>query len=185
MPADPLPTFKYHPDPIATGSVEQSDVKCARCGQPRGYVYTGPTYGEDEYDHNLCPWCIADGSAHAKLGVTFHDEASIPGSDFLGAPRVSEAIIAEVSQRTPGFTAWQQEQWFTCCGDAAAFLGRAGRRELKAQYPEAIPALKETHGLGGEEWDQIFQALHKDGSPTAYVFQCLHCGKYGAYFDSD
>ena len=72
-----------------------------------------------------------------------------------------------------------------CCSDAAAFLGRAGRKELKAFYPDAIHALKQAHGLGGEEWDEIFQAMDKDGSPTAYVFQCLRCGKYGAYYDCD
>ena len=180
-----LPKFKYHPNPLATGSIEKSDTPCACCKRTRGYVYTGPTYGEDEYDHNLCPWCIADGSAHGKLRVTFHDDAGIPGSDFIESPPVSEVVIAEVTQRTPGFTAWQQEQWFTCCSDAAAFLGRAGRKELKAFYPEVIAALKQVHGLGGEEWDEIFQAMDKDGSPTAYVFQCLHCGKYGAYYDSD
>ena len=110
---------------------------------------------------------------------------AIPGSDFAGAPDVSEAVIAEVSQRTPGFTAWQQEQWFTCCSDAAAFMGRAGRKELKSLYPEAIESLRENYGLDGEEWDEVYEALHKDGSPTAYVFKCLHCGKYGAYYDND
>ena len=185
MPAEPLPTFKYHPDPLATGSIEKSDDECACCGQARGYIYTGPAFGEEYDDEPICPWCIADGRAHEELGVTFHDEASIPGSDFTGAPDVSEAVIAEVSQRTPGFTGWQQEQWFTCCSDAAAFIGRAGRKELKSLYPQAIESLRENHGLDGEEWDEIYEALDKDGSPTAYVFKCLHCGKYGAYYDND
>ncbi len=31
-----LPTFKYHPDPLATGSVIESNVECVCCGQARG-----------------------------------------------------------------------------------------------------------------------------------------------------
>ncbi len=35
------------------------------------------------------------------------------------------------------------------------------------------------------DWQTFFDALERDGSPTAYVFQCLLCGKYGAYQDCD
>ncbi|MFZ2642415.1 MAG: CbrC family protein [Verrucomicrobiia bacterium] len=27
--------------------------------------------------------------------------------------------------------------------------------------------------------------MNKDGSPTAYVFQCLHCGRHHGYSDCD
>lgn len=37
-----LPKFKYHPDPVATGHLVESDTACACCGQVRGYIYTGP-----------------------------------------------------------------------------------------------------------------------------------------------
>ena len=40
-----LPTFKYHPDPIASGSVEPSETECVCCGKARGYVYTANAYG--------------------------------------------------------------------------------------------------------------------------------------------
>ena len=185
MTTEPLPNFKYHPNPLATGSVVKSDAECVSCGRRRGYTYAGPAYAKKAYDHCICPWCIADGSAHAKLGVTFHDEASVPGSDFAGSPEVSEEVIAEVCRRTPGFCGWQQEQWFTCCSDAAAFLGRAGRKELKAFWPEAAEALRRSAGLVGEEWDELLKSLSRDAGPTAYVFQCLHCGRYGAYHDYD
>lgn len=187
MSAEPLPKFKYHPDPAATGSIIRSDNECVCCGRARGYVYAGPTYSREEYNECICPWCIADGSAHAKLGVTFHDEASVPGESFPGATEVGEEVIAELCHRTPGYTAWQQEQWFTCCDDAAAFLGRAGRKELKKLWPGAIPALQESSGLDPEEeeWEELYESLDKDGSPTAYVFRCLHCGAYGAYYDCD
>lgn len=185
MSSESLPTFQYHPDPISTGSVARSDQQCVVCRESRGYVYTGPVYADGEYDESICPWCIADGSAHEELGATFHDGAAVPGSDFLTAPPVDDAIIAEVCERTPGFSGWQQEQWFTCCSDAAAFLGRAVSRELKTLWPEAIPSLQESTGMVGEEWDELLESLDRKSGPTAYVFRCLHCGKYGAYQDSD
>ena len=35
-----LPTFRYHPDPVATGAVVESDVTCVVCEKQRGYVRT-------------------------------------------------------------------------------------------------------------------------------------------------
>jgi uncharacterized protein CbrC (UPF0167 family) len=43
----------------------------------------------------------------------------------VGVPNdVPQAVLEEVSQRTPGFLGWQQERWLYHCSDAAAFLGR-------------------------------------------------------------
>jgi uncharacterized protein CbrC (UPF0167 family) len=104
-----LPTFKYHPDPLATGSVIKSDAECVCCGEARGYVYAGPVYAEEEYEQSICPWCIADGSAHDDLGATFTDEDGIGGHGEWDD--VQQDVIDEVAHRTPGFTGWQQEQW--------------------------------------------------------------------------
>jgi uncharacterized protein len=177
-----FPTFKYHPDPIATGSIVASATTCACCDEPRGYVYTGPVYAEDDYDDSICPWCIADGSAHEKLGASFTDEDGI-GSDGAWS-EVSDEVINEVAYRTPGFSAWQQEQWWTHCGDAGQYLGKAGKHELIAFGVEAIQAIQESTGLeDGDEWDEFFDALEKNGSPTAYVFRCETCGTMGGYQD--
>jgi uncharacterized protein CbrC (UPF0167 family) len=32
-------------------------------------------------------------------------------------------------------------------------------------------------------WDEYFALLSRDGSPTAYVFKCRHCGRLGGYSD--
>src|SRR5690242_10257801 len=95
-----LPQFKYHPDPLATGSVVASDAECACCGKSRGFLYAGPVYALEEYEQCICPWCIADGSAHANLGASFTDEAGIGG--YGKWDRVSEKVIEEVAYRTPG-----------------------------------------------------------------------------------
>ena len=184
MSDEKLPEFRYHPDPIATGSIEQSNATCVCCGRARGYIYAGPVYAVKEYDRRICPWCIADGTAHAKLDASFHDEAGVGGyGDWDDVP---EEVIEEIAHRTPGFTGWQQEQWWTHCGDAAQFIGRAGHDELVDAGPQAIEAIRENTGLPpGEEWDEFFDALDKDGSPTAYLFRCSKCGQIGGYQDCD
>jgi uncharacterized protein CbrC (UPF0167 family) len=180
-----LPVFKYHPDPLDTGIIVQSETECICCGQSRGFIYIGPIYSEEDYDECICPWCIADGTAHTKLGLEFHDPEAVGISGFSPPSKVSRAAIDEICYRTPGFNGWQQEQWFTCCGDAAAFLGRAGQMELTSRWPQAIEAIRETVGLEGKKWDDLIKTLDCDESPTAYVFRCLHCDKYGGYQDSD
>ncbi len=120
-----LPSFRYHPDPLATGSIEASETICAGCGQARGYVYVGASYGEDEYVD-----C-------------------------------------------------------TCCGDAAAFLGALGYIELVQLGEPVIEAIHKTAEDFGDSWDETLHALRKNGSPTAYIFRCLHCGKDIGYSDSN
>src|SRR5580765_1558527 len=135
-PAKRLPKFKYHPDPIATGHIVESDTECVCCGKALGFIYTGPVYAPEEYDDQICPWCIADGSAHEKLGASFTDEIGIGG--YGNWETVPGDVVDEVAYRTPGFSGWQQERWWTHCGDAAQFIGRAGQEELAALGPQAI-----------------------------------------------
>ena len=175
---DQLPTFRYHPDPIATGSVEASEHLCIICNKARGYIYTGPIYCEAEITGGICPWCIADGSAHAELGAEFTDRAGVGDG-------IPNSVLAEVAYRTPGYSGWQQELWFTHCNDATAFLGVVGRKELDALGPEAIASIQASTGLEDDEWERFFERLDKDGSPTAYLFRCLHCGIYGGTTDFD
>ena len=182
-----LPSFRYHPDPLDTGSIVTSDAVCRSCGLARGFIYAGAPYAEEDLEDAICPWCIADGSAARRFEAEFVDTAGIGG--YGEWEPVPATVVGEVSQRTPGFTGWQQEQWWTHCGDAAMFLGRAGRAELEGRWPDAIAAVREQAGLDAEdssaEWADYFDALDRDGSPTAYVFRCRHCGRYGAYSDAD
>ncbi len=99
---------------------------------------------------------------------------------------VDEEIIGVIAQRTPGFSGWQQEQWWTHCADAAEFIGRAGRAELEAHGEAAVAAIQDSTGLDdGPRWQHFLAALNKDGSPTAYLFRCRHCGVVGGYQDCD
>ena len=94
-----FPLFKYHPDPIASGSVAESDESCLCCDQKRGFIYTGPVYAIEDLDNKICPWCIADGSAAEKFEAVFTDE------DGIGAEELAVETQEKVARRTPGFAA--------------------------------------------------------------------------------
>lgn len=178
-----LPIFKYHSDPIATGSIELSENVCEACEQVRGFIYTGPVYAEEELVDAICPWCIYDGTAHKKLNAHFVDTAGIGG--YGDWEKISNEIIEEVANKTPGFNGWQQERWFTHCSDAAEFLGAVGKKELEGLGRDAISAIKAEIGFDGSQWENYFQCLDKNDGPTVYIFKCLHCGKFGGYSDID
>ncbi len=178
-----LPKFRCHPDPIATGSVVPSDRKCACCGAAKGYVYVGPVYAEEELEESICPWCIADDTAHQKFDAEFVDAAGI--GDYGSWESVSPEVIEEIAFRTPCFNGWQQERWWTHCGDAAVFLGPAGWKELMSYGPEAVAAFRQEVGSGryGMDTETYLEALDRQRGPTAFVFRCSHCGKIGGYSD--
>jgi uncharacterized protein len=175
-----LPRFRYHPHPLDTGSITESDVECARCGKERGFIYTGPVYAEGDFENALCPWCIADGSAARSLGATFVDSKAF-------ADDTPDAVIAEISERTPGFAAWQAEEWPSCCGDATAFLGPLGIAEVRARHREleGFVLSQIIYGLGISRAAAIhvLESLRRDASPTAYLFTCLHCGEPQVHVD--
>jgi uncharacterized protein CbrC (UPF0167 family) len=149
------PSFRYHSGPIATDSVRPSDAACRACGRARGLIYTGPVYGgAEDYDEAICPWCIADGTAHERLDFEFADPSGVGG---YGEWETVPAKVAEaVAFRTPCFIGWQHECWFTHCGDAAEFPGVAGRPELEPFGAEAIAAIRQECAYEGEEWDSLF-----------------------------
>jgi uncharacterized protein len=88
--------------------------------------------------------------------------------------------------QTAGPRGWQQERWFTHCGDAAAYLGQAAGRQLRGEWAPALPSIRADAAMSDEQWEQLLDdfATGPTGSPTAYVFRCLHCGQLGGYWDS-
>ncbi len=164
-----LPFFKYHPDPVATGSVEACDGRCDCCGESNGFLYCSSFYCAEEIEPQICPMCIADGSAAEKWDGMFND-------DFpLSEAGISAAIIAEVGQRTPGFSSWQQERWETHCGDACAFYGDAPVAEVKALRGEALDDFLRREGLDKAGWSMIQRHYQPGGNPCIFKFVCLHC----------
>ena len=167
---DALPDFRFHPDPLRTGSIVKSTEACERCGEARGYVYAGPVYAVDEIEF-LCPWCIADGSAADEFDAEF--------TTVDGAPSdVSAQILEEVLRRTPGFSGWQQERRLFHCADPGEFLGRAGWNEV-----DALPGAVDSLVADGWPTNQLGN-LSADGDLTGYLFRCRHCGVGLAYADA-
>jgi len=174
-----LPTFTYHPDPIATGSIAISDAECVFCEQKRGYIYTSHTYCEEDIEDALCPWCIADGSAARRFDATFSDPEPLLQAE------VPEEVVEEVTRRTPGFTSWQQEEWLCCCDDACEFHGDPTRAHLATISGAPLEDLLERMDWSPEEWAEFLGVYEPGGSPAIYHFVCRHCKqpKYGIDYD--
>lgn len=178
-----LPEFRYHPDPVGTGSIVAADVNCVSCGQLRRYTYTGPVRSPlaDLDDADICPWCISDGTAARRFDAEFTDVSwNVPDD-------VPAATKFEVAHRTPGYLAWQESQWLYHCGDAAAFLGLVGYQEL-VDFPDALECLRNDMRSSNVPVEQIEKSLTwlgKDHDMTAYLFRCLVCGVHLAYWDAN
>jgi uncharacterized protein CbrC (UPF0167 family) len=179
-PAAQLPAFRYHPDPIGSGSIVASTATCRCCGQSRGYIYAGQPYATETLEDCLCPWCISDGSAHKKYDAAFVDSEAFP-------ERTPEEAIDEITERTPGFSSWQSEQWPLCCGDATAFLTPAGIKEIRDKYREAEGTILNhiiyDMEISGGAATRLLGSLDRDAGPTAYLFRCLHCEQIHCYID--
>src|SRR5689334_11952726 len=119
-----LPTFLYHPDPIATGSIVAASIRCACCHRLRAFCYRGTVYAAEDLDNRLCPWCIADGSAARVFDAEFTEPS------WTATDGVSVEATEIVVHRTPGFVGWQQERWLHHCNDAAEFHGLMGASDL-------------------------------------------------------
>ena len=164
-----LPVFPYHPDPVATGVVVASDTTCLCCERARGYIYVGPVYSTQELDDSLCPWCIADGSAAARLGASFAD------SHPLVQAGLDHAIVDEVNLRTPGFVAWQQESWLSHCDDACEFHGDASVADVANASAETRARWLSEFNQDEKGWQWATIGYRPGGDSALYKFVCRHC----------
>lgn len=105
----------------------------------------------------VCPWCIVDGSAHERFEAEFTDAACV--GDHGSWEPIPNSVVEEVAFRTPGFSGWQQERWWTHCADAAEFLGRVGRKEAESLGPGFLSGIRREADLDGDPyWDQYLRA---------------------------
>ncbi|WP_284638282.1 CbrC family protein [Paenibacillus silviterrae] len=168
-----LPTFKYHPKPIETGMIIESNAICPVCEEKTDHVYVGPFFSIDEVE-DICPWCIENGQAAIKFDAEFQDSASceeIPTKEKLD----------ELVHRTPGYSGWQQEKWLNHCDDFCAFIGYVGWKEIEGIAHE----LTEDFNRYGYNEEEIQKYLKKEGSLQGYLFQCITCKKHRLHIDCD
>jgi uncharacterized protein CbrC (UPF0167 family) len=168
-----LPSFRYHPNPIRTGAVEPSDVRCVCCGIARGFIYVASVYGKrlEELRSRLCPWCIANGEASRRFDASFAD--SVP----LIQAGVPASVVEEVNKRTPAYVSWQQQEWLSHCGDACAFHGDASREDLERISPETRDQFFKKFHLNERRWSNLQEHYRPGGDPAIYKFVCLHCDR--------
>ncbi|GAA5495004.1 UPF0167 protein Rv2295 [Rubritalea halochordaticola] len=171
-----LPTFKYHPNPIETGAIKESDAICECCSEGRGYIYTASIYSSEEVEA-ICPWCIADGSAAEKFDGSFSDD--YPLIDDGIAPE----IIDVVTKRTPGFSSWQQEVWLSCCNDACEFHGDASISDVKEMTLDVFQAAFEDRSLTVDFLSEFKRHYAPGGNPAIYKWICGQCGSVRYYAD--
>ena len=175
----PLPHFRFHPDPLQSGCITDADLVCGVCDRARGYIYAGNCYVEEEFEGDVCPWCIADGSAHRRFGMTFHEFTLKPGTDL--------AIVDEIEERTPGLASFHPVEWPWCCGLPMAYLEPAGHEQIVARHATLattlVPQLATDHGISREQAQALFDSLQRDESPCAHVFRCLTCATLRAQID--
>jgi len=190
---EPLPHFRYHPDPVATGMlVAREDFICPVCHRSRAYAYVGPYISDNcgfENGEEICPWCIADGSAARTLNATFN--ATFTTAGYLSAQaqaQMSSEARTELEQRTPSFNCLQQERWLDHHGEAAAYIGEVDFERYLQLPPAAQFAVRHCAGddpRAALHPTDFVQRLRSDGDgPTVYLFRCLHCDWYGAYLES-
>jgi uncharacterized protein len=172
---DPLPTFRYFPDPVGEGSIKRAEKTCECCGRARGWMVTQSMHCSTS-DVHPCPWCVADGSAVEKWGGCFN---------VIDVRAVPDAVRDEVGCRTPGFLTWQEVDWRFCCNDACVYLGEANYEDLTVKWPEAGAALlaEMTLGMRGQETDDEILRRFTHNDPVAYAFRCRHCSKFKVAWD--
>jgi uncharacterized protein CbrC (UPF0167 family) len=183
MAVDEQPTFRYHPDPLATGSAVESDAICDVCGESRGVVYDGPIYGRQAA---ICLVCIASGAAATALSVGDHPAEFTDVGQGV-PPEVPQDVLDTIARRTPGFRSWQQEHWLYHCGDGAAFLGLAGY-DVLSEHPDALDMLlheNDEYGWTAAGSEEYVRSLRRDGDATAYLFKCRRCSRHLAYSDTN
>lgn len=170
-----LPFFKYHPDPLETGSFEEGEEKiCPCCGNKSKVYYSSFPYCSENVEY-ICPTCISNGEAARKFDAEFVQNAEWHGE-------LDMEKNDELFHRTPGYMSWQGEYWLSCCDDYCAYMGTVGTRELKAM-DIADEVIEEYVQRGA--FEDIGEYLVKDGPMCGYLFKCIHCGKYHLWVDAD
>jgi uncharacterized protein CbrC (UPF0167 family) len=111
---------------------------------------------------------------------------------LTGEPAVDEGRVRELEFRTPPIPRWQDCSWPRHCDDFACYVKEAGTADYDALAGEgdARGFLRQTLERAEErpgEWDYDLYDVIREDSPadlseqydlTAYLFQCLVCGRY-------
>lgn len=162
--------------------IQRLDLACECCGQTPGWIYSGTVYSVHGVD-NVCPWCIADGSAHRKWNASFCQDIeadSNPDARHGSAYGVAPEVVDEVMHRTPGYTSWQGAIWRTHCGDVCEFHGDISAEELSTLTPASEALFRADFPWLAEDEPSLAEFVERRYAPkgdlSIYKFVCRHCG---------
>ncbi|MDM5154669.1 CbrC family protein [Bacillus sp. DX1.1] len=173
-----LPVFKYNKNPLGLLVIREANEICPVCHKKTGYVYDGPFYTtfDEEETENICPWCIADGSAAKK----FDGEFNYDGEHMKVH---NEAYTDELFYRTPGYFSWQESYWLNHCNDYCTIIDEVGWKEieyLENELQDDIEHIVKRMRMTKEDFKR---QLYRKGHFTGYLFQCVHCNKHRLHVD--
>jgi len=87
-------------------------------------------------------------------------------------------------ERTPGYSSWQSQVWPDCCGDATAFMGVYGAKEIREAQrlgedlkQPLLKHIRESLRYEAPAAALLLDTLDRDKGPAAYHFECLHCSR--------
>lgn len=170
---DQLPHFTFHPNATATGAIKREPITCSVCHQHRDYAYRGGIYSPRDAG-DICPWCVADGSAAAQYEGCFV-------ADFEPA---SDASLDEVRYRTPNYISWQGEHWLSHHGECCIFLDYVGGDDIRPLIADLQPDLRMWTEEMNCTLEHLLEWLRKDGTLTGYLFRCRVCGRHRLHVDA-
>ena len=170
------------PNPIATSS-QALRYRVRMLRPAAGATFTLARYSRLRISTCVCPWCIADGSAHTRFNARVHG-CSGCGRVFR-PPVVPTSVIEEVAFRTPGFSVLASGSiGLLAVAMPPHLLVEQAAQSYERHWPDAISSIQKECGMvDGVDWQGYLRALDKDGSPTAYIFRCLHCDRHLGYSD--
>jgi uncharacterized protein len=175
-----LPTFIYHLDPVRNDVIAASHGVCVCCGRARGFLYVGPAFTtSEEVDDNICPWCIADGSAALKYDVEFADSRSLLKAG------ITRAVVDQVTKRTPGYFCRQSDNWQSHCKDACTYHGDATVEDIANATRTSVEAWKAEYNMNEDDWNVFADGYQPKSHAAFYKFVCRHCGEVLFSWDLD
>lgn len=200
-----LPYFKYHPDPISTGSIEKSSKICEACEKLRGYIYIGSFYSKDNVS-DICPWCIDSGFAAEKYDGSFvaqidldqvvdtiETKKSVFGTFLakLGViksstdDRLNDNWSEELFRKTPGFSSYQEEIWLSHCEAPCEFRGIATAEDFKNISEEEKLKLFQNSSVCDEYLKELQEGANETKHEYYFKFVCSSCNEIRFLEDLD
>jgi uncharacterized protein CbrC (UPF0167 family) len=172
-----LPIFTYNPHPLKNNCIIKSDKVCQVCNKKIGYIVTSIMATAFDNIYDICPWCIADGSACRKYNGEFVYYIE-------NAKNISKEILDTISCKTVSFPAHQELTWLTHCNDGCEFHGFATPADFQSISREERNRLSKVEYLSDIHIKEL-ELEELEELPYCQKFVCIHCGEVKLSSDYD